>query len=88
MPFHTSEFIFIFLPATVVLHLILARFNANAAIIATTINARDYDPAELARVAERIARAVPLWDFGAPDWLSDRGDLWTDPFHSSPRSAS
>jgi len=48
------------------------------------LNARDYDPAELARVAERIARAVPLWDFGVPDWLSDRGDLWTDPSHFKP----
>ena len=32
-----------------------------------------------ARVAGRIARVVPLWDFGTPDWLSDRGDLWADP---------
>ena len=48
------------------------------------LNARDYDPAELARVTERIARVVPLWDFGAPDWLSDRHDLWTDPSHFKP----
>ena len=48
------------------------------------LNARDYDPAELARVAERIAGAVPLWDFGVPDWLSDRADLWTDPSHFKP----
>jgi len=48
------------------------------------LNARDYDPAELARVTERIAGVVPLWDFGAPDWLSDRGDLWTDPSHFKP----
>ena len=48
------------------------------------LNARDYDPAELARVAERIARVVPLWDFGMPDWLSDRGDLWSDPSHFKP----
>jgi hypothetical protein len=48
------------------------------------LNARDYDPAELARVTERIARVVPLWDFGAPDWLSDRPGLWTDPSHFTP----
>ncbi len=47
-------------------------------------NARDYDPAELARITERIAGAVPLWDFGLPDWLSDRGDLWSDPSHFKP----
>jgi hypothetical protein len=50
-------------------------------------NARDYDPAELARVAERIARVTPVWDFGSPDWLSDRGDLWMDPSHFKPEVA-
>jgi hypothetical protein len=44
-------------------------------------NARDYDPAELARVAGRIGRVTPVWDFGTPDWLSDRADLWMDPSH-------
>ena len=37
MLFHTSEFIFIFLPAAVALHFILARHSASAAIIATTV---------------------------------------------------
>jgi alginate O-acetyltransferase complex protein AlgI len=37
MLFHTSEFIFLFLPAAVALHFILARFSAPAAIVATTI---------------------------------------------------
>src|SRR5262245_41081521 len=37
MLFHTSEFIFIFLPAAVALHFILARYSASAAIIATTV---------------------------------------------------
>jgi hypothetical protein len=50
-------------------------------------NARDYDPAELARVSERIARVVPVWDFGAPDWLSDRAELWQDPSHFTPEVA-
>jgi alginate O-acetyltransferase complex protein AlgI len=37
MLFHTSEFIFLFLPAAVALHFILARFSMSAAIVATTI---------------------------------------------------
>jgi hypothetical protein len=45
------------------------------------VNAQDYDPGELARVTARIAQVVPVWDFGAPDWLSDRGELWEDPSH-------
>jgi hypothetical protein len=44
-------------------------------------NARDYDPADLARVTARISAVVPVWDFGAPGWLSDRTDLWFDPSH-------
>jgi hypothetical protein len=51
------------------------------------LNARDYDPAELARVTERISRVVPIWDFGMPDWLSDRGELWQDPSHFRPEVA-
>ena len=38
MLFHTSEFIFIFLPAAVALHFILARYSVSAAIIATTVS--------------------------------------------------
>jgi hypothetical protein len=51
------------------------------------LNGRDYDPAELARVTARISRVVPLWDFGMPDWLSDRGELWLDPSHFGPEVA-
>jgi hypothetical protein len=51
------------------------------------LNARDYDPAELARVTARISSAVPIWDFGMPDWLSDRGELWLDPSHFGPEVA-
>ncbi len=51
------------------------------------LNARDYDPAELARITARISRVVPLWDFGMPDWLSDRGELWSDPSHFRPEVA-
>jgi hypothetical protein len=51
------------------------------------VNAQDYDPAELARVTARIATVVPVWDFGAPGWLSDRGELWQDPSHFTPEVA-
>jgi hypothetical protein len=44
-------------------------------------NAADYDPLELQRVVDRISRVVPVWDFGAPEWLSDRPELWDDPSH-------
>jgi alginate O-acetyltransferase complex protein AlgI len=37
MLFHTSEFIFLFLPAAVALHFILARLSVSSAIVATTI---------------------------------------------------
>ena len=50
-------------------------------------NVRNLDPAELARVTARIAHVTPLWDFGTPDWLSDRPDLWTDPSHFKPEVA-
>jgi hypothetical protein len=50
-------------------------------------NARGYDPAELARITERIGGVVPLWDFGTPDWLSDRSDLWFDSSHFKPEVA-
>jgi hypothetical protein len=45
----------------------------------STLNAAGYDPNDLERVAERIARVVPLWDFGAPAWLSERTELWIGP---------
>ena len=47
----------------------------------TRKNTSDLDPDELERVTARIARVVPLWDFGTPDWLSERGDLWHDWSH-------
>ncbi len=63
----------------------LCREHGIRLIVATSplsrTNARDYDPADLARVTARISAVVPLWDFGAPDWLSERSDLWFDPSH-------
>ena len=40
-----------------------------------------YDPDDLAEVPARIAAIVPVWDFGAPEWLSARTDLWVEWFH-------
>ena len=31
-----------------------------------------------------VAAVVPLWDFGSPDWLSDRPELWFDEAHFLP----
>jgi hypothetical protein len=33
------------------------------------------------RIVDMISRLVPVWDFGRPEWLSDRPDLWNDVFH-------
>jgi len=63
----------------------LCRQNGVRLLVVTSplnrVNAQDYDRADLARVTERISAVVPVWDFGAPDWLSDRADLWPDPSH-------
>jgi hypothetical protein len=63
----------------------LCRDNGIRLVVVTSplsrTNLRDYNPAELARVTARISAVVPVWDFGAPDWLSDRSDLWFDPSH-------
>jgi hypothetical protein len=40
-----------------------------------------YGAEELARRREGIAAITPIWDFGSPDWLSDRPDLWGDDSH-------
>jgi hypothetical protein len=39
------------------------------------------DPAEIERVRAEITAIVPVWDFGSPDWLSDRTELWLDTGH-------
>jgi len=44
-------------------------------------NAMMYDPDDLADVVTRIAAVVPVWDFGAPEWLSARSDLWIETSH-------
>jgi hypothetical protein len=39
------------------------------------------DRADIDRVIGEIARVTPVWDFGRPQWLSDRADLWWDRSH-------
>ncbi len=33
--------------------------------------------------AARVAETLPVWDFGHPDWLSNRRELWEDMSHFS-----
>lgn len=40
-----------------------------------------YDRDDLAAVVSDLSRITPVWDFGAPAWLSDRHELWTDHSH-------
>jgi hypothetical protein len=47
-------------------------------------NAMLYGAEELARRRRMVAAVVPLWDFGSPDWLSDRPELWSDDRHFRP----
>jgi hypothetical protein len=42
---------------------------------------RYYDRQDLALVVTDLSRITPTWDFGAPAWLSERKDLWTDYSH-------
>jgi len=42
---------------------------------------RYYDRQDLETVVADISRVTPIWDFGAPPWLSARKDLWTDHSH-------
>jgi hypothetical protein len=48
------------------------------------VNSANHDQRELTQLAERLSRVVPLWDFSAPSWLSERPDLWLDPSHFGP----
>jgi hypothetical protein len=47
-------------------------------------NASTYDTADLAQAIEDVSRIAPVWDFGSPQWLSKRTDLWFDPSHFAP----
>jgi hypothetical protein len=40
------------------------------------------------RIVGMIAHIIPVWDFGRPDWLSRRADLWNDVFHFKPAVAN
>jgi hypothetical protein len=47
-------------------------------------NAMLYGAEELTRRRQLVAAVVPAWDFGSPDWLSDRPELWSDDRHFMP----
>jgi len=58
--------------------------NVHLVVAATPLNRRLatlYRPEELIRRRDEIAAIVPLWDFGSPDWLSDRPEFWFDEGH-------
>jgi hypothetical protein len=50
-------------------------------------NAQRFDPQDLDRAVEAVARMTPVWYFGAPEWLSAREDLWYDRSHFKPEVA-
>jgi hypothetical protein len=37
--------------------------------------ANNFDPQNLATAVDDVSRITPVWDFGAPPWLSERRDL-------------
>jgi hypothetical protein len=46
-------------------------------------NMLEFDANDIDRNVERISSVVSVWDFGRPDWLSDRANLWEDKVHFS-----
>lgn len=77
---------------------LLARFvalcrsrNITLAVALSPLNrgiATQYDPDDLAQVKRLIADVVPVWDFGAPEWLTARTDLWVNQSHFTPEVAN
>lgn len=51
------------------------------------IKAEAFDPDDLAKAVGRIAEIVPVWDFGIPDWLDRRPEMWIDEGHFDGRVA-
>jgi hypothetical protein len=45
------------------------------------------DEADFRQVIDKASRVTPLWDFTAPQWPSERADLWLDNSHFSPQLA-
>ena len=58
------------------IHLVVALSPMNA-----RANSAARNVAEIARVVDDLAKITPVWEFGAPDWLADRTDLWFDASH-------
>jgi hypothetical protein len=46
-------------------------------------NVSDSQASDADRIVDAVSRIVPVWDFGRPAWLSERGDLWLDNSHYS-----
>jgi hypothetical protein len=47
-------------------------------------NAANFNAVDLAQVVAEVSHIAPVWDFGSPQWLSDRADLWFDLSHFTP----
>jgi hypothetical protein len=77
---------------------LLARFVAlcrahdiRLAVAFSPLNRQNADDARAPgneRMVEAVAGVTPVWDFGRPQWLSDRPDLWRDLSHYSPEVAA
>ncbi|MGZ5127572.1 MAG: hypothetical protein ACXWC1_32810, partial [Burkholderiales bacterium] len=63
----------------------LCRDHGVELIVATSPLHRDVasslEGQDLAAAVTDVSRITPVWDFGAPPWLSDRPELWTDYSH-------
>ncbi|MGZ5503573.1 MAG: hypothetical protein ACXWGY_02835 [Chthoniobacterales bacterium] len=63
----------------------LCRDHGVELIVATSPLHRDVastlDAQDLSAAVTDVSRITPVWDFGAPPWLSDRPELWTDYSH-------
>ena len=66
----------------------LCRENGVAVTVATAPLHRTMlsyiDTNDLAIAVADVGRITPLWDFGSPQWLSDRHGLWVDHSHFTP----
>lgn len=63
----------------------LCRRNEIALTVATSPlhrdTVQDYDSRDLAKAVDEVSAITGIWDFGSPQWLSERPDLWADQSH-------
>jgi len=45
-----------------------------------------FDAQDLAAAVADVSRITPVWDFGAPPWLTERPELWADHSHFTPEA--